>query len=151
MEREFRISGGGIVIDQGKILLVRYLDSRGKGYLAGPGGGVLVNESTSQAVAREVLEETALKVKPKKILFVEDMLSKRHRIIKIWFLCDLVGGKLTLTPGAKEEKILEVGWYRREQLDNEIVYPIPLIQYNWSDFFKDNWQTLYIELKEVDF
>jgi len=151
MEREFRISGGGIVINQGKILLVRYLDSRGKGYLAGPGGGVLVNESTSQAVIREVLEETALKVKPNKILFVEDMLSKRHRITKIWFLCDLMGGKLTLTHGAKEEEILEVGWYTREQLDNETVYPMPLKKYDWNEFNKDNWQTIYLELREVDF
>jgi ADP-ribose pyrophosphatase YjhB (NUDIX family) len=151
MEREFRISGGGIVINQGKILLVRYLDSKGKSYLAGSGGGVLVNESTSQAVVREVLEETALIVKPNKILFVEDMLSKRHRIIKIWFLCDLVGGKLTLTHGAKEEKILEVGWYNREQLDNETVYPMPLKKYNWNDFNKGNWQTIYLELREVDF
>jgi 8-oxo-dGTP diphosphatase len=151
MEKELRISGGAVIIDRGKILLVRYLDNKGKSYLVGPGGGVFVNESTSQAVTREVLEETALKVKPNKILFVEDMLSRRHRITKIWFLCDLVGGKLMLTPGAKEEQILEVGWYSREQLDNETVYPLPLKKYNWNDFVKDNWQTIYLELKEVDF
>jgi 8-oxo-dGTP diphosphatase len=151
MEKEFRISGGAIVIDQAKILLVRYLDSQGKSYLAGPGGGVLVNESTSQAVVREVLEETGLKVKPAKILFVEDMLSKRHRITKIWFLCRLVGGKLKHTLGAKKEEILEVGWYRRNQLDNETVYPVPLKKYDWDDFSKDNWQTIYLELREVDF
>jgi ADP-ribose pyrophosphatase YjhB (NUDIX family) len=151
MEREFRISGGAIVINQGEILLVRYLDSQGQSFLAGPGGGVLVNESTRQAVVREVLEEAALTVKPGKILFVEDMLSKRHRITKIWFLCDLLGGKLTLTPGAIKEEIVEVGWYDRKQLDKETVYPVPLKKYNWDDFYKDNWQTIYLELKEVGF
>ncbi len=151
MEREFRISGGAIVIHEDKLLLVRYLDSKGKSYLAGPGGGVLVNESTSQAAIREVLEETSTKVKPNKLLFVEDMLSKRHRITKIWFLCDYLEGKPTLTPGAKEEGILEVGWYSREQLDNETVYPVPLKKYDWNEFSKDNWQTIYMELREVDF
>lgn len=151
MERQFRISGGAIVINQGKILLVRYLDNKGKSFLAGPGGGVLINESTSQAAVREVLEETALKVKPGKIIFVEDMLSQRHRITKIWFLCDFVSGKPKLTPGAKEEGILEVGWYTREQLDKETVYPVPLKKYDWKDFYKDNWQTLYLGLKKVDF
>ncbi len=151
MEREFRISGGAIVIDQAKILLVRYLDSQGKSFLAGPGGGVSINESTSQAAVREVLEETGLKVKPGNILFVEDMLSKRHRITKIWFLCSLMGGKLAKTKGAVKEKIIEVGWFRRDQLNNEVVYPIPLITYNWDDFFRDNWKTIYLESGEVDF
>ncbi len=151
MEREFRISGGAIVINQGKALLVRYLDNNRKSFLVGPGGGINLDESTSQAVVREVLEETELKVKPGKILFVEDMLSKRHRIIKIWFLCDYFEGKPTLTHGAKEEGILEVGWYAREQLDKETVYPMPLKKHNWDDFYKDNWQTIYLELKEVDF
>lgn len=151
MVREFRISSGGIVINQDKILLVKYVDSKGKSYLVGPGGGVLINENTSQAVVREILEETGLKVKPKKILFVEDMLSKRHRIIKIWFLCGLLGGKLRLTHGAKEEEILEVGWFSREQLDNETVYPLPLKKYDWNDFSKNCWQTIYMELREVDF
>jgi 8-oxo-dGTP diphosphatase len=151
MEREFRISAGAIVIHDDKILLVRYLDSQGKRYLAGPGGGVLVNESTSQAAVREVLEETGLEIDTEKILFVEDMLSRRHRITKIWFLCNLVGGKLTKTHGAVAEKIIEVGWYRREQLDNEVVYPVPLKKYNWNDLSKDSWQTIYLELREVDF
>jgi ADP-ribose pyrophosphatase YjhB (NUDIX family) len=151
MEREFRISAGAIILHEDKILLVRYLDNQGKSYLAGPGGGVLVYESTSQAAVREVLEETGLEIDTGKILFVEDMLSRRHRITKIWFLCNLIGGKLTKTRGAVAEKIFEVGWYRREQLDNEVVYPVPLKKCNWNDFSKDSWQTIYLELREVDF
>jgi 8-oxo-dGTP diphosphatase len=151
MEREHRISAGAIVIQDNKILLVRYLNRSEQSYLVGPGGGVLANESTAQGLIREVREETGLKVSPGKILFVEDMLSKRHRIIKIWFLCDLVGGQLVETHGAKEEGIIEVGWYPRDQLENEVVYPAPLLKHNWDNFFKDNWPTLYLELREVDF
>jgi len=151
MEREFRVSAGAIVIHEGKILLVRYVNSNGKSYLVGPGGGVLVNESTSQAAAREVKEETNLEVSPGKVVYIEDLLAKKHQITKIWFLCNLLGGELEKTQNAVEEGIIEVGWYRRDQLKNEIVYPAVLLSHNWNAFFKDNWQTIYKELKEVDF
>jgi 8-oxo-dGTP pyrophosphatase MutT (NUDIX family) len=68
-----------------------------KSFLVGPGGGVLSNEGINQAVVREVREETGLEVNPYKILFVEDLLSRRHRIVKIWLLCKLNDGQLTNT------------------------------------------------------
>jgi 8-oxo-dGTP diphosphatase len=151
MEREHRISAGAIVIREGKVLLVRYMNRSGHSFLAGPGGGVLVHESTNQAAVREVLEETGLEVCPGKILFVEDMLSQRHRITKIWFLCALTGGKLTETQDAREEGIIEAWWYTKEQLKTETVYPSILVDYDWDAFFKDDWQTKYAELREVDF
>jgi 8-oxo-dGTP diphosphatase len=151
MEREFRVSAGAIIIKEGKILLVRYIDGKNNNYLVGPGGGVLIDEGVNKAVIREVKEETGLKVSPGKVLFVEDILYKRYRITKIWFLCNPVGGRLTKTIGAIQEGITEVKWYRRDQLNNEVVYPTPLLKYNWDDFFKDNWQSLYIELQNAGF
>ena len=152
MEREFRISAGAIIIQEDKILLVRYNNSAGKSFLVGPGGGVFIEESTNQAAVREVREETGLEISPDKIIFVEDLLSKRYRLTKVWFLCHLVGGQLKHnTPGAIEEGITEAGWYRKDQLHNEVVYPTPLLKHNWDDFFKDNWKTIYLELGEVDF
>jgi 8-oxo-dGTP diphosphatase len=151
MERQHRISAGAIVIHEDKILLVRYMDRSGGSFLAGPGGGVNMEESTNQAAVREVLEETGLEISPGKILFVEDMLSRHHRITKIWFLCNLVGGQLAETQGAKDEGIIEAGWYTRNQLKHETVYPTPLLKHNWDSFFKNNWQTIYLDLKEVEF
>ncbi len=151
MERGHRISAGAIVINDEKILLVRYEDHQGGSFLAAPGGGVNIEESTSRAAVRETLEETGLEISAGKILFIEDMLSRHHRIAKIWFLCKLSGGKLEKTRGAKEEGIIDVGWYNRNQLEHEVVYPTPLLTYNWDDFSKDNWSTIYLELREVDF
>jgi 8-oxo-dGTP diphosphatase len=151
MEREHRISAGAIVIQEDKILLVRYKDRSGGSFLAGPGGGVNIEEPTNRAAVREVQEETGLEISPGKILFVEDMLSQRHRITKIWFLCNMVGGELAETQGAKDERIIEAGWYGREQLNHETVYPTPLLKYNWDAFSKEKWQTIYLDLREVDF
>jgi ADP-ribose pyrophosphatase YjhB (NUDIX family) len=153
MEREHRISAGAIVIKGDEILLVRYKDSDGNSFLVGPGGGVLSDEGINEAVVREVREETGLEVAPHKnrILFVEDLAFSRYRLTKIWFLCDLTGGQLADTEGAREEGISEVGWYRRDQLDNEVVYPPPLLSYDWNTFLKDNWETIYLEIRNADF
>jgi ADP-ribose pyrophosphatase YjhB (NUDIX family) len=116
MEREHRISAGAIVVRKDQILLVRYNTAEGKNFLVGPGGGVLSDEGLYQAVIREVREETGLEINPYRVLFVEDLLSRRHRMVKIWLLCNLVGGELTKTQGALEEGIIEAGWYRKDQL-----------------------------------
>ena len=151
MEREHRISVGAIAIKDNQILLVRYNNTDGTSYLVGPGGGVLGNEGICQSVIREVREETGLTVSPQKVLFVEDLLSRRHRIVKIWFLCNLIGGRLTNTKGAIEEGITDVAWYRKEELRNEVVYPPVLLSYDWRAFLERNWETKYLELRETDF
>jgi 8-oxo-dGTP pyrophosphatase MutT (NUDIX family) len=149
--REHRIEAGAIIIQSGRILLVRYRDSSGKSFLVGPGGGALSNEGIYQAVIREVREETGLEVSPHKVLFVEDLLSRRYRIVKIWLLCNLVSGQLANTQGALEEGITDVAWYRKDQLQNEVVYPPVLLSYDWEAFSQNNWESKYLELRETDF
>jgi len=149
--KEQRISVAGIIIQNNKILLARYTDQHGKSFLVGPGGGVKIEENMPKALIREVQEETRIEVKPSKILFVEDLLSRKYRMIKIWFLCKVVGGHLEETQEAKDEGIVEVNWYSKEQLKNEVVYPSILMEVEWQDFSKDNWQAKYLELKIADF
>jgi ADP-ribose pyrophosphatase YjhB (NUDIX family) len=151
VEREHRISAGAIVIQEDQILLVRYNNTDGKSYLVGPGGAVLSNEGIYQAVVREVREETGLEVSPQKVLFVEDLLSRRYRMVKIWLLCNLVGGQLANTQGALEEGITDVAWYRKDQLLSEVAYPPVLLSYDWEAFSQNNWESKYLELRETNF
>jgi 8-oxo-dGTP pyrophosphatase MutT (NUDIX family) len=151
MERQHRISAGAIVIHGSRILLARYGDRSGKSSLVGPGGGVLNDEGINQAAIREVREETGLQVRPYRILFVEDLFSRRYRMVKIWLLCELIGGRLTNTQVAIDEGIIEVGWYRRDQLQNEVVYPSVLLTCDWDLFFKDNWEAKYLESRKANF
>jgi 8-oxo-dGTP diphosphatase len=151
LEREHRISAGAIIVQDSRILLVRYRDNSGNSYLVGPGGGVLSNESIVQAVIREVREETGLEARPYKILFVEDLFSRRYRMIKIWLLCKIIGGQLENTQGAADEGITEVGWYHKDQLQNEVVYPATLLTCDWDSFFGDGWGARYLESRNASF
>lgn len=151
MSKEHRIDAGGIIIQDNRILLVRYKDLQGQSYLVGPGGGVEDDESTIQALVREVEEETGLEVSPGRVLFIEDLVSRKYRFAKIWFLCEPVGGQLMNTQGAIDEGIIEVGWYRKEDLKSETVYPPPIMDTDWQQFFEDNWETQYLDLRHADF
>ncbi len=151
MEREHRISTGAIIIKDNKILLVRYAYRQGKTNLVAPGGGVNNEEGLSQAVVREVKEETGIEIVPEKILCVEDLYSRKYRMVKVWFLCKMVGGQLEKTQGAIDETIIEAKWYTKEELKNEVVYPQIITNFDWELFFKGNWETRYLELKYADF
>lgn len=151
MAKEYRISAGAVVIENNCILLVRSKNAREGNYFVAPGGGVIGDESIFETVIREVREETGLEVKPTKILFVEDLLSRQHRIVKIWFLCQHIGGQLKNTQEALEEGICEIGWYSCEQLQNKVVYPTGLMDYGWSDFFINVWETKYLGISRTKY
>ncbi|UCB42917.1 MAG: NUDIX domain-containing protein [Dehalococcoidales bacterium] len=110
MSKEHRIDAGAIIIQENRILLVRYNNLQGQSFLVGPGGGVKGDESIIKALVREVKEETGLEVNHGKVLFIEDLVSRRYRFVKIWFLCEPIGGQLLKTQGAIDEGIIEAGW-----------------------------------------
>lgn len=64
---KFRVSVYGVVIKNGKVLLIKCFD----GYDF-PGGGVKIDELIPVAFIREVWEETGLKVKQGRLLEVRD-------------------------------------------------------------------------------
>jgi 8-oxo-dGTP diphosphatase len=148
MEKEHRISAGAIVVRDERILLVKYESRDGK-FLVGPGGRVENDEGVNQTVVREVREETGLEVKPLRILFVEDLLWQQFRMLKVWFLCEITGGELSRTQGAIDEGITEAGWYSREQLRDEVVYPPVLLSHKWDSFFEENREAEYLELRNT--
>lgn len=85
----------GIVFRDDAVLLVRELMDGGRWTL--PGGWVDIDQSPSEAVEREVLEETGYRVKAARLILLVDKRSPRHQhppdlnhIYKLFFLCDLL-------------------------------------------------------------
>lgn len=89
----------GVVISDGKVLLVKQKVKRGDIVWNYPGGGVEPGETFEQACIREVLEETGYTVKIIKLLI--------QRKEKQVFLCELISGTLSIED---DEDILDVRW-----------------------------------------
>ncbi|HTL20565.1 MAG TPA: NUDIX hydrolase [Steroidobacteraceae bacterium] len=84
---------GGVFIES-RVLLVR---ERSDGRWTLPGGWVDVNDAPSEAVAREILEESGYQARPVKLAALLDKNRHPHpagvhHIYKLFFLCELTGG-----------------------------------------------------------
>ena len=86
----------GVVFKESKILLVKEVADNGRWTL--PGGWADVNQTPSQAVVKEVLEESGFETKVLKLLAVYDREKQGHipplpfHIYKLFFLCEITGG-----------------------------------------------------------
>lgn len=144
MDNVTRMSASAIIICENKILLVKYATKSGGHFLLGPGGGVFQEEDLHTGLRREVREETGLDVHPGHMLFVEDILGPRYRILKIWFFCEVLGGNLSaLRPEAQAEGIVGVDWYDRASLENQIVFPSIVTSHDWGELANKNWVVRY--------
>lgn len=90
---------GGVVIQAGKVLLIR----RGKQPLMGrwiiPGGTVELGETLEQALVREMEEETSLRVRAGPLLTLFDRIERdatgvRYHYVIADYLCEVVSGTL---------------------------------------------------------
>ena len=84
----------GGVFSESRVLLVR---ERSDGRWTLPGGWVEVNDAPSEAVAREILEESGYQARPVKLAALLDKNRHPHppgvhHIYKLFFLCELTGG-----------------------------------------------------------
>lgn len=89
---------GGVLIHEGRVLLIR----RGKEPLRGrwvvPGGTVELGETLEQALVREMDEETGLLVAPGEVLTVFDRIMQeagtvRYHYVIVDYLCSYVSGE----------------------------------------------------------
>jgi ADP-ribose pyrophosphatase YjhB (NUDIX family) len=89
----------GGVFDGNKVLLVR---ERSDGKWTLPGGWVDINDSPSEAVVREIWEESGFRAKALKLAMLVDKNKHPHppsvhHIYKLFFLCERTGGTATIS------------------------------------------------------
>jgi 8-oxo-dGTP diphosphatase len=123
MKREYPdsplVGVGAIIIEDGRVLLVK----RGHPPLAGewsiPGGVLEVGETLREAATREAREETCLTVEPADLLGVYDRVIRDddghtlYHYVLIDFLCRRVDGEARAADDADE-----VRWFTPEEAGN---------------------------------
>jgi 8-oxo-dGTP diphosphatase len=115
-ERPF-VGVGAIIIDDGRVALIR----RGMPPLQGewsiPGGTLELGETLREAAVREALEETGLTVEPQDLLGAFDRLVRDpegrvlYHYVLVDFLCRRIRGKLLAAGDA-----IEANWVTTDQL-----------------------------------
>ncbi len=98
-----------------------------------PGGGVLFGESIEAALAREVHEETGLKVEAQRLLWIHEFLELPHHAIEFYFECSIVGGMLRLGKDPElvdeEQMLLDVKFVSPKEIDRFTIAPDFLHEY----------------------
>lgn len=121
MKREYPdtplIGVGAVIIDAGRVVLVKRGHAPLKGEWSIPGGVLEVGETLRQAAIREAKEETGLTVEPTELLGVFDRVLKDdsgrtlYHYVLIDFLCRRVEGE---PHGAGDAD--EAAWFTLEAL-----------------------------------
>lgn len=111
------IGVGGLVFDRGNVLLVRRGAHPAKGFWSIPGGKVVHGESLAEAVEREMLEETGLRVRVGPLVEIYERLPRRgaggmdDHFVVLDYLCEATGGLLCAGDDAEE-----VAWFAVSEL-----------------------------------
>ena len=122
MQREYPsaplVGVGAVVVEQGRVLLVRRGREPLKGHWTLPGGVLEVGESLSAAVAREVLEETGLIVEPLQLVELVDRIHRegdrvRYHYVIADYLCRVTGGELCAASDADAVRWVERAEWNR--------------------------------------
>lgn len=119
MQREYPLAPivgvGAVVVDQGRVLLVRRGREPLKGRWSLPGGGLELGESLAEGVVREVQEETGLQVEAVEMIELLDRIQRedgrvRYHYVIADYLCRVTGGQLQAASDAEA-----VRWVEREE------------------------------------
>jgi ADP-ribose pyrophosphatase YjhB (NUDIX family) len=109
MQREYPeaplVGVGAVVVDQGRVLLVRRGSEPLKGHWSLPGGMLELGEPLSAGVAREVQEETGLVVEVMELVELLDRIHRdgeriRYHYVIADYVCRVVGGELKASSDA---------------------------------------------------
>ena len=123
---------GGVVIQDGRALLIRRGSEPMKGEWSLPGGMLEVGETLVQGVERELLEETGLKVRVLELIEVFERISHaktseaapgesqgpQYHFVIIDYLCEVVSGAATAG-----SDVTELAFATQDQLANYNLTP----------------------------
>lgn len=106
---EIPLVGVGVVlVEEGRLLLIKRGNEPGKGLWAVPGGKVRHGEALKAAAQREATEETGLDVDVGDVAWVGERITDTYHIVLIDFYAKATGGELEASDDADEAEWVEL-------------------------------------------
>ncbi len=108
---------GGVVISDGRVLLIKRGHPPLKGEWSIPGGTLELGETLLEGVKRELLEETAVHVRVVELIEVFDHVYRdetgrpQYHFVILDYLCEAVGGE-----ARAGSDVTEIAWVSRADL-----------------------------------
>lgn len=90
---DFSIGVGGVVIRDGKALLIRRGQEPYKGWWQIPGGYAERDELIDQAVEREVYEESGVRARARRVLGIRNMMGETSTNVYVVFALEPIDGE----------------------------------------------------------
>ncbi|MBD3267613.1 NUDIX domain-containing protein [bacterium] len=120
-EQRIRNRVAVILIDDGKILLVKH-EKNGREYWLLPGGGVDYGETLEQAAIRELKEESNLNVRIGDLLFISESIpdDKHRHVINYYFEGKVISGDMQV---GEDTVLRDVQWNDISRLPHMTIYP----------------------------
>lgn len=125
MEREYPaaplVGVAAVVLCEDEILLVRRGREPLRGMWSLPGGLLELGETTEEGIAREVLEETGLRVRPAQIVTTVDRILRdengrvRYHYVLVEWLCFVERNSKELVCGDDADEAL---WVKRSEISS---------------------------------
>lgn len=113
-----------IIVDGGKVLMIRRREREGKLLWAFPGGGIEVGESPEQAAVRETAEEVELEVKAVRVL--GDRVHPNTGRHMTYVACEPISGTAAI---GDADEIAEVAWVAHGEIPERVPYGLfPQVQ-----------------------
>lgn len=124
---------GAVIIQEGRVLLVRRGHAPLKGEWSLPGGALEVGETLAEGVKREVLEETGLEAEPLAMVEVVDRIARddagrvQFHYVLVDFLCRVNGGSEACADDA-----VGLRWAGMDELDEVAEFTRDVILKAWG-------------------
>ncbi len=134
------VGTGALLIEDGKLLLVKRGAKPGQGKWSIPGGLVELGERVQETVVREVKEECGLDIEVERLMDVFDSIMRdekgriQYQFVVVNFLAKIKGGLLK-----NADDVLEARWVSLNEVE----------KYNLTNSFRAFFQKHYERLKRL--
>lgn len=126
---------GVLVQKDGRYLFGKRITKHGQGTWSVPGGHLEYGESFEECAAREVMEETGVKIKNIGIYVTVNNIFRDENThsITVFMLSDWDSGEPKVT---EPDKFIDIGWYDLKKLPEPLFLPIKQLQKAKPELFK---------------